>query len=793
MNPAANCRRCAQPLAPDNAGPTCARCLFTAVAIDRAANAYEIDRFELVTRISQGGMAVVHLAEQLEPVEREVAVKILKPGLDDEQILARFKAEQQTLAMMDHPHIAHVFDAGLTRSNRPYFAMEFVDGPTITEWCRLHKIPIKVRVKVVIEVCRALHHAHQKGIIHRDLKPSNILVGELDGRPAPKIIDFGIAKALQRRAVDRLYETRPGQAIGTPLYMSPEQATASPDIDIRSDIYSLGLVLFEVFTGKQPFADLEDAATAELMAGVYKTTIPELRERFRNACEDIDAEHAVADELEWITLRCLEKDRTKRYTSAEELAIDLERFLADQPVGAGPLTRWYQLSKFSRRNRVAITATAAVIWALVTGLSVSLWQARAARAARDKAERLVTLLTELFQAPDPENQGKDVKVVDVLVSAEEKLAVELTDQPDLYAEMSLILSQTYYGLTYYDRAEKLLRKALSSSDQKRIQQQTNLKLQHLLGDVLQWCSKHPEAIDILNRALDQASHDPQRNSKIILQLHQSLGFSYKEIGKNAEAETHFNEAMKLLETTQPPSLVTLGTILLGLADCLDARGNEFGSLELTRRGVEMLEQSGRDRASLAIGLVNLGNQERSLGMYDDALNHLNQAFEINVSAFGTNNLDVAMSAISMARVYLDQSQLDVAEQNLRLALKIQTTVLPTNHVRFVDSWGTLGKLQTRRRQFIEAENTLNSAIRLASQTYTTNHWVYTALHVSLSSALTGQGRFREAENLLLDGYDTFRLKFGANDSRTVGALKNLTALYDAEVSGPARSEGRPLP
>ena len=246
----------------------CGRCLLHSAVEDWSQTPDRIDGFELITTVGEGGMAEVYLAEQIFPVRREVAVKLLKPGMDSRQVLARFNAEQQVLALLQHPNIAQVYDAGISHQGRPYFAMEFVDGPAITTYCQLHSLPLPQRLHLFRDVCRALHHAHQKGIVHRDLKPSNILISLRNAIPAPKIIDFGIAKAIERNLVDRGIVTVDGQTLGTPLYMSPEQAAAHPDVDIRTDIYSLGIVLYELLTGVTPFDHHRSSQTAELLRTV---------------------------------------------------------------------------------------------------------------------------------------------------------------------------------------------------------------------------------------------------------------------------------------------------------------------------------------------------------------------------------------------------------------------------------------------------------------------------------------------------------------------------------------------
>jgi serine/threonine protein kinase len=373
----------------------------------------KIGPYKLLQKIGEGGCGVVYMAEQEKAVRRRGALKVIKLGMDTKSVIARFEAERQALALMDHPNIARVLDAGATETGRPYFVMELVYGVKITDYCDQNRLGTEQRLELLIQICHAIQHAHQKGIIHRDIKPSNILVTMHDGIPVPKVIDFGIAKATEERLTDKTLFTAYAQFIGTPAYMSPEQVELSGlDVDTRSDIYSLGVLLYELLTGRTPFDAKE----------LLKSGVDEMRRTLREREPDSPSArlHTLGGEeltktaiqrhvepprllsqlkgdLDWIVMKALEKDRTRRYETANGLAMDIQRHLNNEPVVARPPSRWYRLQKLARRNRIVFVSGAAVATALLVGTTTSTWlflQEREARRRAVAAEREQTLLRQ---------------------------------------------------------------------------------------------------------------------------------------------------------------------------------------------------------------------------------------------------------------------------------------------------------------------------------------------------------------------------------------------------------------
>jgi serine/threonine protein kinase/tetratricopeptide (TPR) repeat protein len=495
------------------------------LAIEEAGTV--IGPYKLLEAVGEGGMGTVYMAEQTEPVRRRVALKLIKPGMDSKQVVARFEAERQALAMMDHPNIAKVHDAGMTPSGRPFFVMELVRGLPITEYCDREEFSIAERLELFVLVCRAVQHAHQKGVIHRDLKPSNVLVTVVDGVPTPKVIDFGVAKATGQSLTDKTLFTGFHQFVGTPLYTSPEQAELSgADVDTRSDIYSLGVLLYELLTGTTPFDSetLKKAAFDEMRRIIREEEPPRPSTRLSTLGEQLSTVSAqrkvdprrlgasMKGELDWVVMKALEKDRRRRYETANDFAADVMRYLTDRPVEAYPPSSWYRFRKYTRRNRVALSTGAVVVVAVVAGLVASIWQAaRATRAEVTASQRaseseavLRFLVEDLLGASQPERSARtDVRMADVLADAERRIDAAFQGQPRLEASVRQALAIIFESMGRYDDGRRNVTRAFElRRDILGHEHPDTLRAANTLADLLALVGERDRARELMEQTIE---------------------------------------------------------------------------------------------------------------------------------------------------------------------------------------------------------------------------------------------------------------------------------------------------
>ena len=758
----------------------------------------QIGRYKLLHVLGEGGMGIVYLVEQKHPIRRQVALKVIKPGMDSTRVIARFEAERQALALLDHPNIAHVYDAGTTEAGRPYFVMEYVKGLSIIDHCDRHKLTIEDRLNLFRQVCLAVHHAHQKGIIHRDIKPSNILVSTENDKATPKIIDFGVAKAIAQPLTERTLATEDSQLLGTPEYMSPEQADmATEDIDTRSDIYSLGVLLYVLLTGALPFdSDTLRTGGIERIRRIIRETNPKTpstrltnlgKEAIKVAqsrqTEVATLVRCLHNELEWIPLKAMRKERAERYRSASELADDIENYLKGDPLIAGPPSNVYRLKKFVRRNRALVIGIAAVMAVLIAGIVVSTVLAIGQARARAEAQAVADFLSnDLLASVDPaRGNSRDVTIRSFLDTASESLDGKFTHEPLVEAFIRNTLGWTYRQLDELKAAEPHLERALQiRREQLGSEHPETLESVWRLAWIRMDGGRQAEALELLEKNLPISRRILGDEHIATLRLTNTLGILYIALGRYDEAERLYIEnipiALRVLGKKNDWSLFMVGN--LGLTYEAQGRYEEADRqfLEVLRLGEGFWDDESRWTLSYKRMLARLyGKQKR----YDEAKRLYIEILPIQHRVLGDEHGITLDSMKGLARVYTLLGEYAKAETLLIEALEVEKLNLRKDHPLTLRTINDLGVLRREQRQYEDAESLLKQSIEGRQRELGDDHPDTLESKNDLAVLYKEQGDYAKAEPLFLEALEGRRLKLGDTHSYTLETLNKLIALYEA--------------
>jgi serine/threonine protein kinase/Flp pilus assembly protein TadD len=749
-----------------------------------------IGHYELLHVLGEGGMGVVYRAQQDEPVQRQVALKIIKPGMDSKRVVARFEAEKQTLALLDHPNIAHVYDAGMTESGRPYFVMEVVDGLPITQFCDHHKLGLEDRLALFQQVCSAVQHAHQKGIIHRDIKPSNVMVTHHDGKPVPKVIDFGVAKAIGRPLAEGTMATEDGQLLGTPEYMSPEQTDmANEDIDTRSDIYSLGVLLYVLLAGVLPFDPQKLRASGiEHVRKTIREEDPktpsarltklgeEAKKVAENRCTDVQslAKH-LRRELEWIPLKAMRKERSERYRSASELADDIENYLAGAPLMAGPPSALYRLKKSLARNRASVAGILAVLVVSLIGTVVSLIFALGQARARDEAQTLSDFLRHsVLEALDPfKVGGRQITIRSVLDAASKDLQGKFQGTPMAEAEIRHTIGFAYWSLGLYDQSRSHHRRALEiRRAQRGDEDPTTLLWTKELGWAHFHASRYEEAERLFAKAAEGMRRILGEDDERALDSMGALTMAYCMQGRFQEAERLGD---KIMEAARRMGIEEYFLGGLGWGYHLLGRYRE-AELASARALAFYRRQYGNTHYFTLQLMRNLGELYSDMGRYAEADQLLREAQSGWSDAWGEEHPETLWTATALGWLCYRRGQYKEARSLFDSARQVARRVLGEEHFVTAQALLGLGALHLSQKRYEEAETFLNEARSILCRILGEENWA-TLKATNLRARLrTAQGRYNEAAGLLGEALVARRRVLGDEHPDTLESLNDLAVL-----------------
>ncbi len=796
-----------------------------------------IGPYRLMEQIGEGGFGLVFVAEQQEPVKRKVALKVIKPGMDTRQVIARFEAVRQALALMDHPNIARVLDAGATDSGRPYFVMELVRGIPITEYCDKNQLTPKDRLELFVTVCQAVQHAHQKGIIHRDIKPSNVLVTSHDGKPVPKIIDFGVAKAISQHLTERTIYTQFAQMIGTPLYMSPEQAEMSGlDIDTRSDIYSLGVLLYELLTGSTPLEKkrFAQAAYDEIRKMIREEEPPRPSTRLSESGDSLPSIAAqrhtepaklsklVRGDLDWITMKCLEKDRTRRYETANGLARDIERHLHDEPVEACPPSPTYRLRKLARKHKAGLATAAAIAALLVAGITVSTWQAvratnaeqaalaaQQAEAERAEGERqakqdalaaaasekkaketaeaseaetkavLDFVENKVFAAARPQGQegglGHNVKLADAVKAALPFVEKSFKDQPLIEARLRMTIGAWFLDLgdatvaaVQYGKAFAIYSKHRGSDDH------ATLKSINGLASAFWSAGRWKEALPLWEEVVRMRKAKLDLEDRDAVASMNNLAMALEFTGRGAEALPHYEELINLMKAKLGQSHGDTDFSINSLAFAYEAAAISIPAIPVYEEMLKRMNaKHGPEHTDTATAIAGLGFAYGSVGRHAEAVPLFEKAFRLRQAKLGREHPETMRSFVNLAMMYGSVDRLVELSRSLEDMLILMKAKLGVEHPYTHCCMYYLAKAYHAQGRLADALPLFEESLKLGREKVGRDAKNTLAMQNALATTYAALDRHAEALKLYEDTLQLRKTKLGSDHRDTLTSMNHL--------------------
>jgi serine/threonine protein kinase/tetratricopeptide (TPR) repeat protein len=779
-------------------------------------------KFKVLECLGEGGMGTVYVAEQTQPVRRKVALKVVKPGLDSSRLLARFEAERQALALMDHPNIAKVFDAGLTEQGRPFFVMEYIKGVPLTEYCDAARLAVPVRLALFMAVCQAVHHAHQKGIIHRDLKPSNLLVALYDDRPVPKVIDFGLAKALHQPLTERTLYTAHEMVVGTPLYMSPEQAELNNlDIDTRSDIYALGVVLYELLTGATPLdrQRFKEAAWNEMLRMIREEEPPRPSTRLSGSASlpSVAAQRQVQParltrllrgELDWIVMKALEKDRGRRYESANGFAQDIQRYLAEEPVLAGPPSVAYRLRKFARRHRVAVFLTLfapACLLAILSNHFIASWRIRTQRdqalaaAAAEKTAKEIAMTRaaetqavldfveqQILAAAQPEGldggRGRDLTLRQALEEALPFVETRFKDQPLIEARLRLKLGLSFWRLgegkiaaAQCERARELYARHLGPDHPDTLAS---------LGGVANSYSalgRHADALKLREEVVALCTRRLGPDHPDTLRCRFNLAVSYAAVGRGADALKLNQETLALMKARLGPDHPDTLKNMDNLATDYTAAGRPAEALKLHEEALALLKaRRGPDHPDTLLCQNNLCACYRALNRHADAVKLGEQTVPLLKDRLGPRHRHTFASMWGLSVGYDAVGRYEDAARLGEETLALQRTGLGRDHAETVETMLSLAYTYASLGRHADALRLYEEALAIRKVKLGPGHRDTLACMNNMAGCYKALGRLADAVKLQEETLALRKDRLGRDDPDTLFSMTQLVQNYAAQ-------------